>query len=168
MIRVGAGTCAGIGIELRGVSARGFGGSLAFRAAGPLRFDLLDRNAQSPSITMLAVDLAAIYRARLVGDDRENTAITLGAGVSYTSLQANSGRLAVTCGSLSWDCVEPAYTPPPRTFSNGGRALPLAVAVLDTRVNHFLIGLGATWRGDFGGESPLQIFTVGLNVGASF
>lgn len=30
------------------------------------------------------------------------------------------------------------------------------------------MGFGATWRGDFGGESPLQIFTVGLNVGASF
>lgn len=112
MIRVGAGAYAGIGIELRGVSARGFGGSLAFRAAGPLSFDLLDRNAQSPSITMLAVDLAAIYRARLVGDDRENTAITLGAGVSFTSLDGNSGRPAATCGFLAWDCVEPAYTPP--------------------------------------------------------
>lgn len=171
IIPVGAGAYggnAGIGIELRALSARGFGGSLAFRAAGPLSFDLLSRNAQSPSITMLSVDIAAIYRARLVGDGRTNTAITLGAGLSLTSLEGDAGRAAATCPYLAWNCVEPVYTPPPRTFDNGARVLPLAVAALDTRVNHFLIGLGATWRGDFSGEAPLQIFTVSLNVGASF
>lgn len=173
MIPVGAGAYggnAGIGIELRAVSARGFGGSVAFRAAGPLSFDfdLFSRNAKSPSITMFSADLAAIYRARLVGDDRQNTAITLGAGLSFTNLDGDSGRPAATCGWFASGCVEPTYTPPPRTFRDGGLVLPLAVAALDTRVNHFLIGLGASWRGDFGGESPLQIFTVGLNVGASF
>ncbi len=157
-----------IGLEARMLGARGFGGSVAILAAGSVSFDLFGRDARSPSVEMFALDLSALYRARVEGDERRNTGAYLGAGLSFTSFDGDPGHAAATCGFISWSCTEPVYTPPPQNFSDGWRVVPVIRAGVDERVSHFLVGLGVTWRADFAERGSMQALSLGLNVGASF
>lgn len=168
----GAGSYGGnpaIGVDVRLLGARGLGGAVAFRASGPvsMNFDLFGSAARSPSVKLIALDLSAVYRARLAGDERDDVGVSVGAGLAITSLHGDPGQAASTCGLISWGCVEPPYTPPPRSFDDGVRVTPLVAATLDGRVSHFLIGMGASWRGGFAEAPSFHVFTFDFRVGVS-
>ena len=93
--------------------------------------------------------------------------MSVGAGLSLTSLRADPGQAAATCGLISWGCVEPPYSAPSPSFNDGLRATPLVAATLDARVSHLLIGMGTSGRGDFAETPSLHVFTVDFRVGVS-
>lgn len=134
---------------LRVATRSGLGASVSVGGAGQLHFS---RSSLVESyVSGWMVDVMALYRFRLVGDDRRGIGVDVSAGLSSAHLNWNDGHGAYSgdCGLFSWSCTETLVTPytsPPRSFTSGARVGPALGLGVDGRAGAFVGGFNVTYR----------------------
>lgn len=171
--------------EARVAFARGFGFTLGGGYVGDLSLESVGASepAQAPFMSGGHVEAAALYRLRLVGDDRRGVGADVLLGASWADLGWNPGHGACTSTGTTDlvvrlpTCTPEPYRPPPQTFGSGVRGGPLVSVGVDLREGAFVFGVAATYRALIydGPLAPiaaepaaLQVFTVFGHVGFGF
>ncbi len=134
---------------LRFATRSGFGASVSVGGAG--RLDMSRGSVVEAYVSGWTVDVMALYRVRLAGDDRRGLGVDVAAGLSSANLSWHEGHGAYSgdCGWFSWSCTETLVTPytaPPRSFTSGARVGPALGLGVDGRAGAFVGGFNVTYR----------------------
>lgn len=168
---------------LMGAARVAFAGGFGFTLGGGYVGDLslesggTSEPAQAPFMSGGHVEAAALYRLRLVGDDRRGVGVDVFLGASWADLVWNPGHGACTSTGTTDvvvrlpTCTSEPYRPPPQTFGGGVRGGPLVGASIDGRVGGFVGGIDLRYRMLFGPERipddpvALHVISLGFHLG---
>lgn len=158
-------------IGVRFVTRHGFGVGFAFAGAGDFDLSSTGTSVETAHPEGWLFDATAIYRLRLLGDDRTGLGVDLAAGASLGNLGWDPGHSAYdrTCGLFAFNCtaIETAhYDSPAPTYTTGGRAGPVVALGVDGRVRGFVFGVVAAYRAlvYYGARAPIDAEPAALHV----